>query len=417
MTDEVIRERLRNRFPGKQPPASRTEARLAFEQTVQPLLLALGVSCTLIESYTVARRCDAIGANGQRFIVFDHAQLESFGLLEQLCTIAQPDFAAAALQRVFAEASRGAGHAAFYRFFLNRAIEIAPAIQRLSSRETAEPFIYWQTLFILLHEAAHALPPDHGLRENLMYQARLMASAMMNEQIARTSGKLREALREIIDEPPLDLTPFEEAWNATRDDLNLGDQVISDVFYSVATDPRFLDEIACDCFAISCLKTALLEQRGEVDSGSSNASELSILSSVYRGFLHLRLLGYIDEVARQMDVHLAEDRLNPLKIKQLVEVGFRGNLVVRQLLEVGKELGGESFSSQLKIMISDDQATHTDRLFTAANGLLDMTILSQAFHDNLIDLLVQDGVNVVLLNDDPFTVIHETDAAWKQLVG
>ena len=137
--------------------------------------------------------------------------------------------------------------------------------------------------------------------------------------------------------------------------------------------------------------------------------------SVYRGFLHLRLLSYIDEVAGRMPTDLSDEKLNPLKLRFLVEIGFRGNLVVQQLLNEAQDIGGEDFAAELRSRVAEVQEHHTIRLFTAVNGLLEMTFLDRQFHDGLPALLAGDRLGPIAPDVDLLRALDESDSQWQSL--
>lgn len=400
-----VQDYLRHRYPGKDPPAT-TEVEDLFERKIQPLLASLGAPSELVETYTVARRCEAVETGRHRFVVFDHAMLEAFALLERLRAVSDPSFIAAALQRTFAEAARHAGHVELYRFFVDRALEIAPIVapvHRLG--DISADMRSWQVLLILLHEAAHGLLRDDAFRDRVTPRARRMAAAVRDEQVSRLVGR---GIDGALD------SPHHAAWRAYRRDHDVSDEAISQVFDGVATNPRFLEEVACDSFAILQLQ-AFIHERSRGPDGDRHM--IPAFASVYRGFLHLRLLGYIDEVARRLDEHRDQETLNPLKLEMFVEVGFRSNLIVQQLLDLAEELAGVSFAARLRPVLAEELDQHAETLFYATNELLERTLLSSEFHDDeLPRLLAANRVDVQQLRAQPAVAMRETDALWSRLV-
>lgn len=412
--DGEFLKKLRARGPAHFDPPYAPQARAAFAEVVQPVLARLGVSCELLETYTVARRCDALEIEGRRYILFDHALLDCFALLDWVSGKgAQPSFTAAALMRVFAEAAREAQRLDLYAFYLRRAAEIAPLVNK-RPRTDLEPGGVWRVSTILFHEGAHSLSKDHEVRRRLEEHAQLRASDLMNELIAGLTGQLLARLGEKGPSPALraDL----DRWQAARDDLNIGDEAIFATFEATGTDPRFLDEVACDSFAVAGLRSVLLERSRSY--GSRAAAEMTVQAFVaaYRAFLHLRLLQYVDDVMRELQAHMAADHLDPLKLRLLVESSFRGNLFVQQLLDVAEELGGVKAARRLRDELEAVQSRHSEQLVAVAGEVMERTILDPGFHRQLGEMLEADGVNLQALNDDPLAVL-EADEIWLSLHG
>jgi hypothetical protein len=188
----------------------------------------------------------------------------------------------------------------------------------------------------------------------------------------------------------------------------------SRLFEAVATDPRFLDEIACDRFAVARIEAALAAIGTTIEAPEFEELAREVLVTAYRGFLHLRLLKYLDDLFRELPANLAADKIDPLKQRQMVEIGFRGNLVVKLIIEAARDLVGELAAEKL-ITDLTIQADDTPRLFEVVNELLERTVLNPDFHAQLQAMLAADGSDPAVFDDDPLEAFEEADRLWERL--
>jgi hypothetical protein len=396
------------------PIRGSSEGRHAFDKVVRPFLAQFEIKCGLLETRTPARRCDCLNVTGERYIQLDYGLLDCFALLDWAGGKSRnASFTVAAFQRVFAEAARTAQHGELYLFFMRRALEIAPRM--LSTRGVYQSAFarYWQAILVLSHEGAHALAPESEMRHALESYAMFSASSMMNEMIAGLSGQLGS----LLDGEPISsvLQRDLENWSVTRDDLKIGDDAVFATFEAVATDPRFLDEIACDRFAAVSIEAALAELRTTMEPAEFEALAREALVTAYRGFLHLRLLKYLDDLFQELAANLSAEKIDPLKQRQMVEIGFRGNLVMKLILGATRDLVGESAAQRLTTDLAAIQAEHTQRLFEVANELLERTVLNPEFHGQLRTMLAADGFGPNIFDDDPLEAFEEADRLWEVL--
>lgn len=392
-----------------------TAGRQAFDEFVQPFLAQFGVDCKLLETHTPARRCDNLEIAGDRYIQLDHGLLDCFALFDWVGGgSANPSFTAAAFQRPFAEAARIAQQGELYLFFMRRAREVASLVLPLGAAHQLTFARSWQAHLVLCHEGAHALARDHQMRRAIDDYATLSASSMMNEMIAGLTGQLNHLLGE--EEVSSALCSDQENWSVVRDDLQIGDEAIFATFEAVATDPRFLDEIACDRFAVVGIEAALMQIRASMPAPEFARLAKEALITAYRGFLHLRLLKYLDDVFRELPANLAADKINPLNQRQMVEIGFRGNLVVKLILDAARDQLGEAEAEEFLSALGAIQADHTQRLFDVANQVLEMTVLNPDFHRQLRTMVAADGFDPAVFDADPLEAFEAADRVWEELV-
>ncbi len=395
-------------------PNDAAEGRHALDESVRPFLAQFGVHCSLLETRTPARRCDCLEVAGERYIQLDYGLLDCFALLDWAgAKSGNASFTATVLQRPFAEAARLAQQGQLYLFFIRRAFEVTPRILPRHGVYLSAFARHWLAILVLCHEGAHALSPDHALRKAIEDYATLSASSMMNEMISGLTGQLSS----LIDGEPESGTLQRdlENWSATRDDLAIGDDAVFATFEAVATDPRFLDEIACDRFAMMRIEAALAEIRTTMEAPEFDSLAREVLVIIYRGFLHLRLLKYLDDLFRELPANLAADKIDPLKQRQMVEIGFRGNLVVKLILDAVRDLVGESAANKLLTDLATTQADNTQRLFEVVNQVLEMTVLNSDFHAQLRTMLAADGYDAAVFDDDPLGAFEEADRVWAAL--
>jgi hypothetical protein len=76
-----IERRFRAEVPSVALASDSFDVSTIFDQVVRPIFLDLGICCDLIEVYTIVKRVQHREVDGVHYIVFDHALLESFGVL------------------------------------------------------------------------------------------------------------------------------------------------------------------------------------------------------------------------------------------------------------------------------------------------------------------------------------------------
>lgn len=100
----------------------------------------------------------------------------------------------------------------------------------------------------------------------------------------------------------------------------------------------------------------------------------------------------------------------------MVEVRFRSNLIVRQLLDAAQRLCGKAAVDGFRHDFAEVQSRHTQRVFSIADGLINGTFLSPQFHESLRERLARLGIDLNLLDEDALAVVDEPDAIWQQLI-
>jgi hypothetical protein len=99
----------------------------------------------------------------------------------------------------------------------------------------------------------------------------------------------------------------------------------------------------------------------------------------------------------------------------MVEIGFRGNLVAKLILDAARDLVGESAATKLLTDLATTQADHTQRLFEVVNQVLEMTVLNPDFHAQLRTMLAADGYDPAVFDDDPLEAFEVADRVWVAL--
>ena len=413
--DQQIAEILvGNRLTARKPD-SQEEVSELFVNAVQPLLLSLGVSAEILEVYSPDRSSSCVQASGAQFILFDHGQLHAIELLDRLLIgNAEAFTVAAGFQRLFAEAARSAQDIGLYTFFILRAKEAVLNVPAVQSEEMRIARIC-HILLILFHEGAHALPDSHKLRTATLTHAALDIAVMSTELTMAVSGKLRDALRGVGVDAFDGLKSDLREWSSIRNDLKVSDEAISSTLHAIANDKRFHDEIACDHVAVRLHQIVLERERDSLTGNEYTAFSRNVLNTIYRGLLHLRLLKYLDDIFGNLSSHLEEDKINPLNLRSMVEVGFRGNLIAQLILSTALEIGGEDLAESMQGDLRATQLQHMTQLFEVVNRLLVMTILSTDFYDGLPGLLAEDGLPPES-EWDQLEAYHLADSVWLSLV-
>jgi hypothetical protein len=389
-----------------------------FQAIVGPTLERLGIHCELTQTYSAEKRTEVVTINDDRnYLVFDHALSETFNLFNRLTTLrveGADSFIEAALYRPLAEALREAQKPALYAFFIRGALEAKPFMRVVTASNPSAGNMFWQDLVILFHEAAHALPLNSAERTELSCAANVLASTLANDLILGMTGQLSDLLETDAfgERAKKDM----ETWSAAKDDLNIGDDAIYETYAAVGTDPRFLDELMCDFFAIHCVTTHLNETRARTDPDIFPDVVVSAFLACHAAFLHMRLLKYLADVAHNLAHHLEQAKLDPLKLRWLVELTFRANIVVKRLLDAADIFGLPDLTPKLAERLASVQDAHTGGLINISNQLLEGTLLSANFHATLPAALEQDGFDMSLLENDPIGFFEAADGFWQVLV-
>jgi hypothetical protein len=389
----------------------------SYREIALPILQGFGVSCDLAETYSAEKRTEIVTIEGRTYLVFDHALSETFNLLNRLTHLkveGAGSFIAAALRRPLAEALRDAQQPSLYAYFVRRSLEAKPFMRAAVQANPSAQVMFWQNLVILFHEAAHALPADGSLRVELTQAAIILASGLANDLILGMTGQLSCLL-----EPDTFGRRAEqdmEVWRATKDDLGIGDDAIYEIYAEVGTDPRFLDELMCDFFAIACVTNYLRDGRARSPREAFPDIVIDAFQACHIAFLHMRLLKYFADVTRDLPRPSDQAKINPLRLRQMVELSFRGNIVVQRLVDAAGAFELPELSSKLAQSLAAVQDAHTANLFNIGNELLERTLLNDDFHASLLEALRQDGFDLSLLDKDPLDFFEVADGFWQILV-
>lgn len=389
----------------------------SYREIAGPILRGFGVNCDLAETYSAEKRTEIVTIEGRTYLVFDHALCDTFNLLNRLTHLkveGAGSFIAAALHRPLAEALREAQEPSLYAYFVRRALEAKPFMRAAMQANPNAGEMFWQNLVILFHEAAHALPADSPVRVELSHAAIILASGLANDLILGMTGQLSGLL-----EPDAFGQRAEqdlEVWRTAKDDLNISDDVIYETYAEVGSDPRFLDELTCDFFAIACVANYLREGRARTSSEAFPDIVVGALEACYEAFLHMALLKYFADVTRDLPRYIDQAKINPLRVPQLVELNFRANIVVQRLIDTAAAFELPEFSQKIRESLAALQDAHIANLFSIANELLERTLLNTEFHATLTAVLHQDGFDLSLLDEDPLDFFESADGFWQLLV-
>ena len=377
-----------------------------FAWAVAPLLREHGLSCELVEIYSAQRRTELVRIENRGILVFDHALPELFNLLNRLLDLDTPFLVAAALQRPLAEALREAQSFPLYAFFLRRSFEAAPLLRVVVAGQSRGDEVTWQNQIILLHEAAHHLPLTAPLMELSRQAARLQASNLANDLIIGMTGQFNAMLDDEAGEG--NVSQAVQAWQTARQSLDTSDDAISSTYEMLANDPRFLEELACDFFAIAIVAKRLHA------AGRTGEMVVDALVAGSKTFLKMRLVQYLHDMAHDWKNHQGPKQIDPVRLRLLVEMTFRGNAVTRQLLDTAEGFGLDIHEA-VKKAFGDLQARYHSVVLNIVNEMLERTLLNPAFHDGLDAQLTADGFEPALLAEDPLAFIDMADALWQVL--
>jgi hypothetical protein len=411
MIEAHLRTRLLSEAHGAEENASPSYAAI-----VKPALEGFGTACELVGTYSAEKRTEVVTVAGRTYLVFDQALSETFNLFNRLTHLrveGAGSFIAAALHRPLAEALREAQEPLLCAYFVRRAVEAKPFMRLVLDANPSGGDMFWQNLVILFHEAAHALSPDSAERAELSHAAVVLASGLANDLILGMTGQMSGLLEtdSFGDIARKDV----EAWTAAKDDLNIGDDAIYDTYAEVGSDPRFLDELMCDFFAIQCVTKYLGEGRSHSASADFPDIAIGAFQACYSAFLHMRLLKYFSDVTRDLPRHRDQAKLDPLKQRWLVELTFRGNIVVQRLLDAPDSFDLPGLRRKLAERFAALQDAHMASLLNVGNELLERTVLNEEFYEALPGSLEQDGFDLALLDQDEIAFFEEADAIWQLL--
>jgi hypothetical protein len=389
----------------------------SYREIALPILQGFGVSCELAETYSAEKRTEIVTIEGRTYLVFDHALAETFNLLNRLTHLKMEgagSFIAAALYRPLAEALRDAQQPSLYAYFVRRALEAKPFTRAAVEANPNAAGMFWQNLVILFHEAAHALPADGALRVELTQAAMILASGLANDLILGMTGQLSGLLEPdgFGQRAEQDM----EVWRTTKDDLGIGDDAIYETYAEVGSDPRFLDELMCDFFAIACVTDYLRDSRVRTPQEAFPDIVIDAFQACHSAFLHMRLLKYFADVTRDLPRYNELAKINPLQLRQMVELSFRSNIVVQRLIDAAGAVELPELSQKLAQSLAAVQDAHTANLFNVGNELLELTLFNADFHASVPDVLEQDGFDLSLLDEAPLDFFEAADGFWQVLV-
>ena len=129
----------------------------------------------------------------------------------------------------------------------------------------------------------------------------------------------------------------------------------------------------------------------------------------------MRLLKYLADVAHNLAHHLEQAKLDPLKLRWLVELTFRANIVVRRLLDAADIFGLPDLTPKLAERLASVQDAHTGGLINISNQLLEGTLLSADFHATLPAALEQNGFDMSSFKRS-HRLFQAADGFWQVLV-
>jgi hypothetical protein len=327
----------------------------------------MGVDLELIEIFSAQKRTEVVATKTRSYLAFDHALLDIFNLFNRLAQLDDSrSFVAAALHRPLAEALRDAQQPGPYAFFVRRALEAKSFMRAAVQINPQGGEGLWQNLVILFHEAAHALPAEHPIRVELTHAATVLSSSLANDLILGMTGQLLGAL----DADPIGqgATKDLDRWQATKGDLHISDDAIHETYALVGSDQRFLNELMCDFFALTCIVDLLASRRARYRKDAYADVVAEALGACHKAFLNMRLLQYLTDIARDWTLHIDSPTMNPLKLRLLVEMTFRGNLGVKRLLDSAESFKIPTLNRELIGRLATLQDAHTTNLFEAGGA-------------------------------------------------
>lgn len=392
-----------------------------FDRTIRNLMRWLGVEVVIVDTYSASKSCELAHYNGVDYLVFDHALLDFFHLLNTVGSIEmKPDIAMAMLHRSLCEACRDASLLREYAFFAIRSHAINPFVRNLLNTPSAHASTYWQSIVILGHEAAHALPPTHELTKQFDGLVTLRISQESTQIVSRINSKFLIFLDNLESEDPVEET------EQLADELNLlkvvddNNESISMTFMEKSNDPRFKAEIKCDFFSVYCMESYLKEylEKNEISSFEEFLTEA--LLNAHRTFLNMRFHEYMKGVA-SLKGRIGAEEINPLKLDTLVEFIIRGNLFTDEIIRVFEDLSRQvKLESDVEVFrktVLRSSSDHTNRLFVPLSTLLEETLLNPKFGSIRDKQLAEDGYDSSAFDSEPWSVVKRVDALWETIVG
>jgi hypothetical protein len=379
----------------------------------------------LHDTYSAKKSPELIRYNGSNFLVFDHALIEYFRVLNSLTRFPdKPDIVAAILQRPLAEACRNAGHLKHYAFFIKRAIEVKPLVRILEQAGPHSLDTYWQMLTVLSHEAGHAIPRSSEIGEHLWLQAKLDISMEVNRIIKRTNAMLASFLKNHETEEiasDYDIGAMNDLQILLQSTSKNGAyELDSSAFLSKAQDDNFVEEIMCDSFAVNVLRIQLKRHTIPGNKVANMEVVEDNLLAAHKTFLNMRFHKYIEDICKLADIAHSEEIIDPLKQDGLVEFTIRGNFFASKIIQLWgdflaqSEESGNLIAFEEKVRLLNKQ--HTDALFIPMNQLLEDTLLTPDFSNNLDQLLEEDGYEVGQFEIAPWKMLNVADAFWQVAV-
>jgi hypothetical protein len=382
-----------------------------YRHTIKHVMDSQGIELTIVDTYSAKKSSELITYDNKTYLVIDHALLEHFNLLNSLRNVSDTGLVCAMLNRTLGEICRSLSHLKHYAFSTQRAIEVKPYFRALSQSGPHSLSIFWQSFTTIAHEAAHAIPQDSQLREDLYLEAKLDTSYQINLIILEANRKLGNALESSTHD---DIEANEDL-QLLLDSIDNDKGAISSVFLAKIGDEAFIEEIVCDRFASHVLAAHLKVNLGN-DNELNFDTVSQVLLSAHATFLNMRLNNYLIDMARTIGEAIPE-KVNPIKQNGLVEFTIRGNLFANRLVEVWSEIFSEAGQKlpniDFKSRIQNQNKEHTDALFVPANALLDITLLSPSFTNELNSLLIGDGYDIDIFESTPWKAIDLIDVFWK----
>jgi hypothetical protein len=130
-----------------------------FDLLVRPVLPSDVGQIRVVEIFSLQKKTASIEIGGQNYLVADQALLNAFHFLNGLYLVDDaPDFVAAGMHQILAEACRARATLKYYAFFLKRAIEVKSVMREAFSVGTHLLDTFWQDGVVLAHEGSPHSP-------------------------------------------------------------------------------------------------------------------------------------------------------------------------------------------------------------------------------------------------------------------
>jgi hypothetical protein len=388
---------------------SRVTDRL-YQDRAKPVLAALSVECELHQTYSAQKRSELISHGGQNFLVIDQAQLEHFHLMNALADFEPGDeFVRAAMMRPIGESLREAGQLELSLVFLGWAMRAKALLREIQAGNPKASAIHWQHLVVMFHEAGHAMPDDHPMKEALHFDVGLVSSQSINERIMSVNDAMLDLLKGTDEKDKQRMS-----YIGIADSLASQSQ-IDDATQHLMAKGDYFEELACDQFALQGIRYSFFEDM-LADEFRESALEEAFVSA-YQGFLNLRATQYIDAATLQTvravtaPGTIGEDHLYDLAAFAVV----RADRAAKAIIGMARARLDADAANALDLTFKQMRESQANQLFLTTGALLggaedllrDPAALQKAVEEV--------GLSAIFDEPDLFERWRQADAYWMLL--